>query len=87
MEFRTSRRVFLRTGAAIGASVVAAGVASRAHAQDEKIAQSAVMYQGSPKDGQKCSGCVNFEAPNACKIVAGNISPEGWCAAYAPKDS
>jgi hypothetical protein len=87
MEFRTSRRVFLRTGAAIGASVVAAGVASRAHAQDEKIAQSAVMYQPGPKDGQKCSGCVNFVAPNACKIVAGNISPEGWCAAYAPKDS
>jgi hypothetical protein len=87
MEVRTSRRVFLRAGAAMGATVVAAGLATRAQAQDQKIAQSAVMYQGSPKDGQKCSTCVNFEAPNACKIVAGNISPEGWCAAYAPKDS
>ncbi len=87
MEFRTSRRVFLRAGAAVGATVVTAGLVSRASAQDAKIEQSAVMYQATPKDGQKCSTCVNFEPPNACKIVAGNIAPEGWCAAYAPKDS
>ena len=33
-----------------------------------------------------CSTCVNFEAPTACKIVAGSISPNGWCIVYAPKE-
>jgi hypothetical protein len=45
-----------------------------------------VQYQPTPKDGAKCSTCVNFDPPAACKIVAGKISPEGWCIAYAPKD-
>ncbi len=53
----------------------------------EKIAQNLVQYQNQPKNGQKCSTCVNFEAPNACKIVAGTINPEGWCIAFAPKES
>jgi hypothetical protein len=34
-----------------------------------------------------CSGCVNFVAPNACKVVKGVINPNGWCVAYAPKGS
>ncbi|TDH63336.1 hypothetical protein E2C06_07340 [Dankookia rubra] len=44
-----------------------------------------VMYQDKPKDGQKCGGCLHFQPPNACAIVAGNISPEGWCAVWAAK--
>jgi hypothetical protein len=30
---------------------------------------------------------VNFVAPNACKVVKGVISPNGWCVAFAPKGS
>jgi hypothetical protein len=67
--------------------LAAGGVAGTALAQDEKLAQSVVQYQETPKDGAKCSTCVNFVAPNSCKIVAGTINPEGWCVAYAPKDS
>ena len=56
-------------------------------AQDaEKLAPSVVQYQETPKDGAKCSGCVNFVAPAACKIVSGTINPNGWCVAYAPKE-
>ncbi|MFO1027917.1 MAG: hypothetical protein U1E70_22290 [Acetobacteraceae bacterium] len=51
----------------------------------EKIAQAQVQYQNTPKDAQQCDKCVNWEAPNACKIVAGTIAPQGWCIAYAPK--
>lgn len=83
MDQKTSRRTFIAAGAAVVAAGV--GVAATARAQDQKIAKTAVMYQDKPKDGQMCSKCVNFEAPNACKIVAGTIAPEGWCAAYAPK--
>ncbi len=81
-----SRRALLRTGLGlIAGGVVLAGQA-RAQA-DSKVEQSVVQYQTSPKDGAQCSGCVNFVAPNACKVVAGVIAPTGWCVAYAPKGS
>jgi len=92
-EFKgTSRRSVLGAGVA----VMAGGIAAAARAQGvagqqrmaqaaQKIAQSAVQYQPTPKDGQKCSTCVNFEPPSACKIIEGTISPDGWCIAYAPK--
>jgi hypothetical protein len=78
----STRRQVLRTGLALVGGVAAI---SSAKAQD-KIAPSMVQYQTSPKDGNKCSTCVNFEAPNACKIVSGTIVPDGWCIAYAPKE-
>jgi hypothetical protein len=81
----TTRRQIMRAGlAAIGG---VAAVSAQAQAQaDAKIAQAQVQYQLMPKDGAKCSTCVNFEAPASCKIVAGTISPNGWCIAYGPKD-
>ena len=51
----------------------------------EKLAQNLVQYQDTPKDGAMCSACVNFVAPDGCKIVDGKISPNGWCVAFAPK--
>ncbi len=78
-----TRRDVLRTGLAV---IGATAVASAARAQDQKIAQELVQYQAEPKEGAKCSGCAQFQAPNACAIVAGNVSPNGWCVAYAPKE-
>ncbi|MFL5280223.1 MAG: hypothetical protein ACJ8AW_04315 [Rhodopila sp.] len=78
-----TRRQILRAGlAVVGGAVAVSGVAQ---AQD-KIAPAMVQYQDTPKDGNKCSTCVNFEAPAACKIVSGKISPDGWCIAYAPTE-
>ena len=82
-ELSKTRRDVLRTGAMI---VAGTAVAATARAQDQKIAQELVQYQNQPKEGAKCSGCAQFQAPNACAIVAGNISPNGWCVAYAPKE-
>ena len=82
-----SRRGAIRTGLGLAAGSILSFVATmRANAQ-EKIEQAQVMYQNMPKDGAKCSLCVNWVAPNACKIVAGTINPEGWCVAFAPKDA
>ncbi len=78
----STRRQVLRAGLAAAGAVAAVS----ARAQD-KIAQAQVQYQETPKDGAKCSMCVNWVAPNSCKIVAGTINPNGWCVAYAPKDS
>jgi High potential iron-sulfur protein len=80
MDGRPSRRIMMRAGLAI---VVGAAMTRVARAQ--KIDKSAVMYQDQPKDGHQCSTCVNFQQPNACVIVSGVISPNGWCGAYAPK--
>jgi hypothetical protein len=84
-----SRRGLLRAGLMIvaGSAAAVAATAARADDNDSKVDQSVVQYQTSPKDGAQCSGCVNFVAPNACKVVKGVISPNGWCVAFAPKGS
>ena len=82
----TSRRDMLRTGVMIVAGAAGVASVSTARAEDEKIAQELVQYQNEPKEGQKCSGCAQWVEPNACKIVAGKISPNGYCVAYAPKE-
>ncbi len=79
-----SRREVLRSGmAALTGGLV---IATTARAQDSKIAQELVQYQDNPKDGQRCDGCAQWQPPNACLIVAGQIAPQGWCVAYAPKE-
>ena len=81
---QTSRRGMMKAtlGLAAAAGIAAAG---SARAQDQKIEQSLVQYQEMPKDGAECDKCVNWVAPNSCKIVAGTINPKGWCVAFAPQ--
>jgi hypothetical protein len=81
---RISRRVVLSSTAAALGSVAIATMVSQAAAQ-QKISQTDATYQGTPKGGQHCDGCVNFQPPNACKFVQGNISPSGWCQLFTPK--
>jgi hypothetical protein len=79
------RRAALRglLGVGVGAAAFAAGT-SRARAA-QKLAQNIVQYQEHPKGNAECDKCVNWVAPNSCKIVAGTINPKGWCVAFAPK--
>ena len=79
-----SRRVVLAGGIAAVAGVAGAVTIRKARA-DDKLEQTVVQYQEGPNDGKKCDDCVNWVAPNACKIVAGTINPNGWCVAFAPK--
>lgn len=82
---QATRRSILRAGvAAVGGATGTVIAATRAKAQ-EKIAQKMVQYQDTPKNDQKCSLCVQFDPPGACKIVAGKIDANGWCIAFAPK--
>jgi High potential iron-sulfur protein len=67
------------------ATLTLVGATAAPASAQEKIAQTVVQYQNQPKNGQMCSTCANFEPPNACKIVAGTINPNGWCLVYAPK--
>ena len=86
MKACCSRREILRKG--LGTLSLAALtlclIPPTAHGQ-QKVSKQMVQYQDSPKGGHQCSGCSNFTAPNACKVVAGTISPHGWCAIWTPK--
>ena len=50
-----------------------------------KVAASAAHYQTEPKDGQACAACYAFAMPNQCKLLAGEISPSGWCRLWKAK--
>ena len=78
---QVSRRTLL-IGAAGALPLIALGATS---AKAAKMAQSAVRYQNTPKDGKQCSGCNLFISPSSCKTVDGTISPSGWCALWVKK--
>ena len=64
-----------------GASLALAGRAAALGS----IPQDTAGYQDKPKGDLKCSNCTHFRAPNACQLVAGTISPDGWCKLFAAK--
>ncbi len=54
--------------------------------------KSDMHYQNTPRDGNHCSDCSAFlpsmggkNSDGSCKIVAGPVSPQGWCVAFSPK--
>lgn len=68
--------------AALGAAPILALASTGAEA---KMAQTAVAYQETPKDGKQCDGCNFFVAPNSCKLVDGEINPMGYCKLWSKK--
>jgi hypothetical protein len=58
---------------------------SRAEASEKMTPQQA-EYQDTPKDIYSCAVCTLFQPPDACKVVAGRISRDGWCKAFAMAD-
>ena len=71
--------------AAAGATPLLALLALMSGSAEAKMAQTAVKYQPTPKDGKQCSGCNLFIDPNSCKSVAGDIAPTGWCSIWVKK--
>jgi hypothetical protein len=74
-----SRRLLLVAGGGAALAAVAAPAAAAT-----KMAPSAVGYRAKPQGAARCDGCTQWQAPGACKIVSGTISPNGWCTLYAP---
>lgn len=94
MKKNSSRRSVMRAALAAGCSLWMPIAFSAADAKTatktfgtpatsetvKKVPQASVQYQTKPKGDQKCATCVNFiVASNTCKLVEGQISPEGWC--------
>lgn len=45
-----------------------------------KVSKAQVQYQTEPKGEQRCGNCAQFEPEtNTCKVVEGDIVPDGWC--------
>lgn len=76
--FSLSRRSLLRGSLGLGCGTLAVAAATAAPAE-AKLPQEQVSYQPSPKGERKCSGCFNYEGNGSCRVVAGPISPDGWC--------
>lgn len=71
------RRLF---GPAVAlAALLSGGVASLAAELPRKLTKAEAKYQDHPNDIQMCSTCTRFVKPNQCKVVDGDVSPDGWC--------
>jgi hypothetical protein len=77
-----SRRTLLR--GAVRAAGAAAMLGAAANPALAKISQAAVAYQPQPNGDKSCDKCAQFLPPNACKIIDGAISPQGWCRVFVP---
>jgi hypothetical protein len=52
----------------------------------EKMTRQQAEYQDTPKGIYSCATCSLFEPPKSCKVVAGEVSEDGWCKAFALAD-
>jgi hypothetical protein len=52
----------------------------------EKMTPQQAEYQDTPKDIYSCGMCTLFEPPKDCKVVAGEVSRDGWCKAFVLAD-
>lgn len=83
---KISRRSLLKSVPMVAGIVASVGAIAVPEAEAQtKLSHEVAKYQNKPNNGQQCSTCLQFEPPNACKIVASPISPNGWCQFYAKK--
>ena len=82
---KISRRTALKS-VVLAAGAACAGLAwPRQAVAQGKVPKAAMKYQDQPKGDEKCSNCLQFVAPDSCKVVDGTISPNGYCIAWVKK--
>lgn len=79
-----SRRCLLLAATAAAGTAIIVGADPPNAEADMKISESAVAYQDHPNGDRECSKCAEFQPPNSCKMVAGTISPLGYCRIFKP---
>jgi hypothetical protein len=55
-------------------------------AWSDKMTRRRAEYQDTPNGIYSCATCTLFVPPSACKVVEGEVSPDGWCKAFAVAD-
>jgi hypothetical protein len=79
-----SRRSLLqRAMGTVGAAAVIAAQTKPAAAAI-KISKAAVAYQDHPEGNKRCGKCLQFQAPDSCKMVDGPVSAQGFCRIFSP---
>lgn len=73
-----ARRRLFGSAAALAALLWGAPARS-ATGVPRKLTKAEAKYQDHPNDIQMCSSCTQFVTPNRCKVVDGDVSPDGWC--------
>ena len=76
------RQLFRSVAIALGGAALLAESSTPALAL---MPQKAAGYQDKPQDKQMCASCNYFRPPSSCGLVAGTISPNGWCRFYVQK--
>jgi hypothetical protein len=71
---------------AAGAAMMVAMARSLGAPLQAKVSKREAQYQDEPRDIRMCATCTLFEAPRACKVVQGDVSPKGWCKFFALVD-
>ena len=71
-----TRRAVLALGVALAGTP---GEADEPPANADKMSQAEAQYQNTPKGMFSCAVCTLFIKPRSCKVVGGDISPQGWC--------
>jgi len=87
----STRRRLLGQVAALPVILALPLLARPSTARAGTVSKDDFHYQDHPNEGKRCANCVQFipvadrQQPGACKIVAGSISPNGWCMAFTPE--
>jgi hypothetical protein len=85
------RRLLRRAAAALPVLLALPVLDSSTPARAGTARKEDFHYQDQPNEGKRCANCTAFIAPTAgqdagtCNIVAGPVSPNGWCMAFTPK--
>jgi hypothetical protein len=79
-----SRRLLLRSTVAAAGAVATVAAYPKPSSAVIKISQTAVAYQDHPEGDKRCGKCLQFQQPSSCKIVDGEISPQGFCRIFIP---
>ncbi len=95
MQEQKSRRQWIKDVAAMAATAAALPLLGTQFAwgADNKESKASVQYQDHPYHQDRCAVCQHFipgssaNAMGTCQVVAGKISPDGYCLAFVPKSS
>ena len=78
------RRALLRYALGAAGGVAICNATSNPATAAPKISKQAVAYQDHPDGDKRCEKCAQFQPPDACKMVEGPITPQGYCRLFVP---
>ncbi len=79
-----SRRLLLQKAIGTVSAAAIIAVQTKPAAATIKISKTAVAYQDHPEGDKRCGKCLQFQAPDSCKMVDGPVSAQGFCRIFMP---